>query len=473
MDHCYGSDSYVWAEPNNGIIAFSLAGPVGDLIVYKSADNGATWEKKTAWQNPNKNLFYPFGENLEAPSGANSLVIDDAGICHLVFTGCSSNGGNYSNRFVSRAFYWNETMAPFTAPWQPDALDPLFNEQIHTESRLILEMSFIEDNFNPDKIVLYSPFGMIHKIHMAAAGPNRLIVVLAVQDHTTSHTSGFYFSRIFACSYIKDGAAWKFDTFWSNDLQSWGYPGWLRVNKNDHTNENCTHPQIVVEKTADDSGKFHIFFMVDDIPGGAIEGASDGSNNPQYNIYTDNYFVVYSDDVNQSVPTPPTIITTTLPNGREGLAYDQTLVASGTSPITWSLVSGELPVGLTLAETGKITGVPTEKHKLYEFVVGATNAVGDATKSLTIFIDSIVNNINTFENSPIMVYPNPVSDILYVVNKNQQQMQILLFDFLGREVLNQKVSGQAEFDISKLPAGIYSIRIQYGNTVENRKIVKK
>jgi hypothetical protein len=54
------------------------------------------------------------------------------------------------------------------------------------------------------------------------------------------------------------------------------------------------------------------------------------------------------------------ITTVTLPNGQVGVAYNATLAATGgTTPYTWSLVSGSLD-GLTLnAATGAITGMPT------------------------------------------------------------------------------------------------------------------
>jgi len=479
-DFAYRPDSYVWAEPNNGIIALSIAGDAGDFVIYKSADNGTTWEKKTVWMNPFKNQS-EFMDELHSARGPHGLIIDDDGICHVAFySGIAANpGSTYLNQLhISRAFYWNETMAPFVYPIQENALDPELNPQLHTDDRLILDISFNGENFDETQMVCYSPVGMIHKIHMASAGPNRLIIVMAIQDHTSVHpTNNYFYSRIFACSYVKDGSNWKFDTNWSDDLTSWGHPGWLRVNKDAHTNENCTHPQIVVEKTDDDTGMFHIFFMVDDMPGGALEGLTGGTQNPQNNIFTDNYFVVYSDYVNFVGPieTPPTITTNTLPNAKEGEAYNQTLAATGSRPITWSLLEEDtLPLGLSLEPaTGKITGVPTEKHILYEFTVKATNAFGEDTKRLSIFVDSVVVSIASFENSAIMIYPNPVSDILHIVNSNQQNMQISLFDFLGREVLNQNASDKAELDISKLPAGIYNIRIQHGNAIVSRKVVKK
>jgi hypothetical protein len=209
------------------------------------------------------------------------------------------------------------------------------------------------------------------------------------------------------------------------------------------------------------------------LPGAAASTAT--QHNPQMGNYLINEIIMYSDYVNftGTVDAPPTIITNSLPNGKEGVAYNQTLIASGAQPITWSMESGELPTGLSLSESGKITGVPTDKEMLFTFTVKATNAFGEDTQELSIYIDSLVNNIISFENSPIKVYPNPAFDILYVVNENQQNMQISMFDFLGREVLNQNVFGQVQLDMSKLPAGIYNMRIQYGNVIENRKIVKK
>lgn len=61
------------------------------------------------------------------------------------------------------------------------------------------------------------------------------------------------------------------------------------------------------------------------------------------------------------VNPPPSITTTSLPNGTAGMAYNQTLVAAGgTGSLTWSISAGALPNGLSLSSsTGAITGTPT------------------------------------------------------------------------------------------------------------------
>ena len=61
-----------------------------------------------------------------------------------------------------------------------------------------------------------------------------------------------------------------------------------------------------------------------------------------------------------AAPSGPTISTTSLPDATTGTAYSQTVAASGgTGPLTFSLDSGSLPAGLSLASNGMITGTPT------------------------------------------------------------------------------------------------------------------
>ncbi len=60
-------------------------------------------------------------------------------------------------------------------------------------------------------------------------------------------------------------------------------------------------------------------------------------------------------------PVPFAITTTALANGQVNVVYSATLAATGgTTPYTWSVISGTLPAGLNLnSATGAITGTPT------------------------------------------------------------------------------------------------------------------
>ena len=93
----------------------------------------------------------------------------------------------------------------------------------------------------------------------------------------------------------------------------------------------------------------------------------------------------------------PSITTTTLSDGTVGTAYSATLAASGgTGTLTWSLDSGTLPAGLTLA-SGKISGTPTAADTS-TFTVKVTDAAPTSvsvTQQLSLKIDPVPLAITT------------------------------------------------------------------------------
>ena len=85
-------------------------------------------------------------------------------------------------------------------------------------------------------------------------------------------------------------------------------------------------------------------------------------------------------------PMPPTIVAESLPDGMKGEVYSNRLTAKGTAPITWSIVSGVLPEGLSLNEdTGEISGTPAGEGTEV-FTVMAVNDLGEDIKELSITI---------------------------------------------------------------------------------------
>ncbi|MBB3609589.1 putative Ig domain-containing protein [Rhizobium sp. BK602] len=87
-----------------------------------------------------------------------------------------------------------------------------------------------------------------------------------------------------------------------------------------------------------------------------------------------------------SAPTI-TVAPATLPSGTAGTAYSQTITASGgTSPYSYSLSAGSLPVGVSFSSAGVLSGTPTTAGT-FNFTVTATDGnsfTGSRAYSLTI-----------------------------------------------------------------------------------------
>lgn len=94
--------------------------------------------------------------------------------------------------------------------------------------------------------------------------------------------------------------------------------------------------------------------------------------------------------------SPPIVTTTSLSGGTVGVAYSQTLTATGTAPITWSIVSGSISPLTLNSSTGAITGTPTTATTL-SATFRATNAYGFDEDPLSIVVSAA--------GGPVLVTP--------------------------------------------------------------------
>jgi len=111
-------------------------------------------------------------------------------------------------------------------------------------------------------------------------------------------------------------------------------------------------------------------------------------------------FTVQATDGNSSIATQPLsinvyiplmITTTSLPSGVAGNSYSQTVTATGgTTPYSWSVVSGSLPPGLSLnTSSGLISGTPTATGISY-IHIRVTDVYGfTATQQYSITVNQI------------------------------------------------------------------------------------
>jgi hypothetical protein len=69
------------------------------------------------------------------------------------------------------------------------------------------------------------------------------------------------------------------------------------------------------------------------------------------------------------------------------------------------------------------------------------------------------------------MYPNPVSNgKVYISTKNDSNKEIIIFDLLGKKVLQTLISSK-ELNVSSLSPGVYIIKIDEENATATRKLI--
>ena len=118
-----------------------------------------------------------------------------------------------------------------------------------------------------------------------------------------------------------------------------------------------------------------------------------------------NYSFSFTNGLLTVNPAALTVTTTSLPNGTNGMAYNQQLNASGgQTPYSWTNSSGALPSGLILKTNGLISGTPAT-NGTFNFTVQVTDALSaTATQALALTI-----NMTTTTNPPVLAITSPVS----------------------------------------------------------------
>lgn len=119
---------------------------------------------------------------------------------------------------------------------------------------------------------------------------------------------------------------------------------------------------------------------------GVISGTPTTAGTYTFSVQVENEYGTDVEEYTVIVGNPPIITSGLPPDGEVGVAYTHPVTASGDPTITYSIVAGSLPAGLSLdAATGVISGTPTE-HGTFNFSVEASNEWGTDTESYTITV---------------------------------------------------------------------------------------
>jgi hypothetical protein len=74
----------------------------------------------------------------------------------------------------------------------------------------------------------------------------------------------------------------------------------------------------------------------------------------------------------------------------------------------------------------------------------------------------------------MIVYPNPIEDILFVEGLNETDIQVQIYSLLGKPitVVSNYNDGKLKIDLAELPKGIYILKLSTNNTNSTKRIVK-
>ena len=84
-------------------------------------------------------------------------------------------------------------------------------------------------------------------------------------------------------------------------------------------------------------------------------------------------------------------------------------------------------------------------------------------------LDVLANNEAPAQKAKVLVYPNPVVDVVHIDSKNMKS--VALYDMNGKKLLESNTN---EVNVSKLPKGVYVLKIVTAdNSIVSSKIIKK
>jgi hypothetical protein len=88
----------------------------------------------------------------------------------------------------------------------------------------------------------------------------------------------------------------------------------------------------------------------------------------------------------------------------------------------------------------------------------------------TVLINPVVMNVKSLSNDRVIIYPNPVTDL---ININLSGALIELSDLIGNQILKTIITESTQLNVSFLPQGVYFLKITKNNNSHVKKVIKQ
>ena len=162
---------------------------------------------------------------------------------------------------------------------------------------------------------------------------------------------------------------------------------------------------------------------------------------------------------------------------QEDIAYRNCIYHRGGSrKVTYQLLSGNLPAGISLSVQGDLSGIPLENGS-FPLTIQGTDELGDTSVS-SCTLQIAPNGGTGFtkaEESSLQIYPNPVENEFFIEGiTGAPQIRLQIISAQGQLVQDRKLTSLSEaINVSDLPQGIYIIRCISEQNIRSQKIIKK
>jgi len=195
---------------------------------------------------------------------------------------------------------------------------------------------------------------------------------------------------------------------------------------------------------------------------GLVSGTTLDSGAYSFTIKAENAIGSITQSFSGTVQSPPSWSDQTLGIITKAVAYSDGVLATGTSPITYSVYSGSLPSSISLnTSTGAITGT-TAASGSYSFMIRATNSWGYVEKSFS----GTIYEIPAWTDSTIanMIYGQAYSDAVAASGYPAVIYSISTGALPSGITLNSSTGAIAG---TSTTAGSYSFTVKAENAVSN------
>jgi hypothetical protein len=161
-------------------------------------------------------------------------------------------------------------------------------------------------------------------------------------------------------------------------------------------------------------------------------------------------------------------------NAYEGFSYSNFEIWRSTDGSPYTLISTTANNNFSFTDVAPPMGDNTYRVAvLNPNGCNPTRAIERAISNVVDEDGNLVTSISTGQLDLISVFPNPSSGIFTVNVPDQSNIQASVFDALGKLVSTSNETGTFNLDLSDVPVGIYTLRLDTESGTVTKKLVRE